>query len=105
MSDYYLSCCSTADLSKEHFEKRGIRYVCFHFELGGTDYLDDMGKSMPPEELYKRMLAGEETRTSQVSVGEYVEHFENMLKEGKTYILTRQFPIITEQPTARTKQL
>ncbi|MDD6482088.1 MAG: DegV family protein [Lachnospiraceae bacterium] len=83
MSDYYLSCCSTADLSKEHFEKRGIRYVCFHFELGGTDYLDDMGKSMPPEELYKRMLAGEETRTSQVSVGEYVEHFENMLKEGK----------------------
>lgn len=83
MSDYYLSCCSTADLSKEHFEKRGIRYVCFHFELGGTDYLDDMGKSMPPEELYKRMLAGEETRTSQVSVGEYVEHFENMLKEGR----------------------
>ena len=31
MSDYVLSCCSTADLSKEHFQQRDIKYICFHY--------------------------------------------------------------------------
>lgn len=83
MGEYILSCCSTADLSKERFEKRDIQYVCFHFELGGTEYLDDLGESVPPEELYRRMLAGENTKTSQVSVGEYEALFEKNLKAGR----------------------
>ena len=83
MGDYVLSCCSTADLSKERFEKREIQYLCFHFELGGKEYLDDLGASVPPEELYRRMVAGEDTRTSQISVGEYEALFEKNLKEGK----------------------
>ena len=29
MSKYILSCCSTADLSKEYFESRDIHYICF----------------------------------------------------------------------------
>ena len=45
MAEYCISCCSTADLTKEYFDKRGIRYVCFHYELGGTDYLDDLGQT------------------------------------------------------------
>ena len=83
MGDYVLSCCSTADLSKERFEKRQIQYVCFHFELGGKEYLDDLGASVPPEELYSRMIAGEDTKTSQVSVGDYEALFEKNLKDGK----------------------
>lgn len=83
MGEYVLSCCSTADLSKERFKERNIQYACFHFELGGTEYLDDLGVSVPPEELYRRMLAGEDTKTSQVSVGEYEALFEKNLKEGK----------------------
>ena len=38
MSNFILSCCSTADLSKEHFEKRNINYICFHYELDGKQY-------------------------------------------------------------------
>ena len=83
MGDYVLSCCSTADLSKERFEKRQIQYVCFHFELGGKEYLDDLGASVPPEELYRRMIAGEDAKTSQVSVGDYEALFEKNLKDGK----------------------
>ena len=30
MSDFVLSCCSTADLSKEHFEAIDVKYICFH---------------------------------------------------------------------------
>lgn len=33
MSDYIISCCSTADLTEEHFNKRDIHYICFHYEL------------------------------------------------------------------------
>lgn len=82
MSQYCLSCCSTADLSKKHFEERDIRYVCFHFELDGTEYFDDLGESMSSEELFQKMSSGASTKTSQVSVGEYENFFESMLKEG-----------------------
>ncbi|MBQ6807012.1 MAG: DegV family protein [Lachnospiraceae bacterium] len=83
MENYVLSCCSTADLSKEWFKKRDIKYVCFHFELDGTQYMDDLGISMPPDEMYRRMTEGADTKTSQVTIGEYEEYFEKMLKEGK----------------------
>ena len=83
MAEYCISCCSTADLTKESFDKRGIRYVCFHYELGGTDYLDDLGQTMPPAELYRRMLAGEDVKTSQVSIGEYADFFRKIFDEGK----------------------
>jgi len=83
MAEYVLSCCSTADLTKEHFNRRNIQYVCFHCTLGGKEYADDLGESLPPEELYRRMVAGEEAKTSQVSVGDYEALFEKNLKEGK----------------------
>ena len=83
MSDFILSCCSTADLSKEHFEARDIRYICFHYKLNGTDYSDDLGQSIPFEEFYKRMDSGEDTQTSQINVTEYLEYFTKFLSEGK----------------------
>lgn len=83
MSNFEITCCSTSDLSHEYFKERNIGVIYFHFELGGTDYADDMGTTVPPKELFKRMLEGEDTKTSQVTVGEYTEFFEPMLKEGK----------------------
>ena len=83
MNEYVLSCCSTADLSKERFTRRDIPYVCFHYTLGNTEYKDDLGESVSPEELYRRMVDGEDTRTSQVSAGEYESFFETYLAEGK----------------------
>ena len=35
---YILSCCSTADLTKERFESCNIRYVPFHFAVDGVEY-------------------------------------------------------------------
>lgn len=83
MVNYYLSCSSTADLSKEHFEQRDIHYICFHFELAGQEYLDDMGESVPPDTLYRRMSEGADTKTSQITISEYEEYFEAMLQSGK----------------------
>ena len=83
MSEYILSCCSTADLSKKHFESRNIEYICFHYKLNGVDYPDDLGQSIPFEEFYKRMDSGEDTQTSQINVTEYLEYFTKFLSEGK----------------------
>ena len=83
MSDYIISCCSTADLSKEHFENRDIKYIYFHYQLDGENYPDDLGQSIPFDEFYKRMAQGAETKTSQVNVSEYVDFFTPFLKEGK----------------------
>ncbi len=86
MSDYVISCCSTADLSKEHFERRDVKYICFHYEMDGKQYLDDLGQSMDFHEFYNRMASGAMTRTSQINVDEFVNYFETFVKEGKDII-------------------
>ena len=83
MSDYIISCCSTADLTKEHFEKRNLQYICFHYELDGKEYEDDLGETIAFEDFYRAMQNGAETKTSQVNAAEYEEYFESFLKEGK----------------------
>ena len=83
MSDYILSCCSTADLSTEHFDAREIRCVYFHYFLHGEEHLDDLGQSIPFDEFYKMMAEGAETKTAQVNVAEYIDHFRPYLDEGK----------------------
>ncbi len=86
MSDFILSCCSTADLSKEYFQRRNIYYICFHFEINGKSYPDDLGESIPFDEFYRRMAEGEMTKTSQINVSEYEEYFEDFLKRGKDIV-------------------
>ena len=82
MDNYILSCCSTADLSKEHFEAIDVHYICFHYQLDGKEYPDDLGQSIPFPEFYSRMAAGAATATSQVNVQEYIDYFESFLKKG-----------------------
>jgi len=86
MSEYILSCCSTADLTKEHFESRNISYICFHFALDGVEYMDDLGETMPFEEFYSRMSKGADTRTSQINISEYVDYFSRFAEEGKDIV-------------------
>lgn len=83
MGDYIISCCSTADLSKEHFEKRDIHFVCFHFMLDGVMFDDDLGKSIPIADFYQKMVDGAETSTSQVNAEEYQQYFRTFLEKGQ----------------------
>ena len=86
MSDYVLSCCSTADLTKEQFEERNINYVCFHFAVNDAEYFDDLGASVPFEEFYAKISEGADTRTSQVNISEYVDYFSSILEQGKDIV-------------------
>ncbi len=83
MSDYVLSCCSTVDLTAEHIASRNLSHICFHFQLDGASYPDDLGKSVPFETFYRKMTEGAETSTSQINIAEYLDYFEGFLKEGK----------------------
>ena len=73
-------------MPEEFFKRRNIAYSYFHFYIGGRMYLDDLGQSMSFDEFYKRMAEGEETKTSQLNVDEYINHFEKYLSEGKDII-------------------
>ena len=81
MANYILSCCSTADLDKAHFEKRDIRFVSFHLFVDGKPYSDDF-ESISSDELYGAMEDGKETRTSQVNVDEFIQYFTPFLEQG-----------------------
>ena len=83
MSDFQLSCCSAADLSEAYFKERDIMYLCFHFEMDGVDHLDDLGKTLPPEELFRQMDNGAKTKTSQITINEYTNFFRAILSEGR----------------------
>lgn len=83
MDNYVLSCCSTADLSKKHLVKRDIKYIFFHYELNGKEYLDDLGESMSITDFYEAMKEGARTKTSQINETEFEEFFEPFLLEGK----------------------
>lgn len=83
MGEYIISCCSTADLTKEHFINRDIHYICFHYELDGKQYRDDLGESMSFADFYQAMKDGADTKTSQINADEFEEYWEPFLKEGK----------------------
>ena len=83
MCDFILSTCSTADLTKEQFERRNIQYICFHYFLNDVEYADDLYTSMSPEAFYQAMVDGADTRTSQVNISEYLDYFTGFLEQGK----------------------
>ena len=86
MSEYVLTTSSTVDLSREYLEKIHVPFICFHYELGGESHPDDLWKSMDPHTFYQRMLAGEESRTSQINMTEYMDFWRPFLREGKDLI-------------------
>jgi DegV family protein with EDD domain len=86
MSDFVITCCSTADLPLEHLRKRNVPFVCFHFTMNGKEYADDLGQSMPFDKFYAEIAAGAMPTTSQVNVNQFIEFFEPFLKQGKNLL-------------------
>ena len=83
MSDYQITCCSTADLPLSFFEQTSIPFACFHYELNGTEYPDDLGQTVSFDTFYSNMKKGAMPTTSQVNVEQYTAFFEPFLAAGK----------------------
>ncbi len=86
MNDYVISCCSTADLSRAHLDKRNVSYIYFHYSIDDKTYDDDLGETISMAEFYKAMEDGAMTSTTQVNQVEYTEYFEKILESGKDII-------------------
>ena len=86
MPGYVLSCCSTADVTRDWLEARDIKYLYFNYYLDGEVCKDDFGATNPPAQLYAKMLAGADAKTSQISAGDYMAHFEQFLAAGQDVV-------------------
>ena len=86
MADYILSGCSAADLSREHFEHIGVKYICFHYMMDDVVYPDDLGQTLSADEFYGRMARGAVTKTSQINIAEYVDYFTAFCEQGKDIV-------------------
>jgi len=83
MGNYVLTCCSTADMPVEYFNKRDIPFLCFHYLLDGEEYPDDLGQTISFSEFYRKITAGSMPTTSQVNLAQYLELFGALLNKGK----------------------
>ena len=83
MSNFVLSCCSTADLSAKKLEELNVSYIYSTFRLNDVTYPDDLGKTVSYKEFYKAMEDGASTATSQINQDEFKEYFRGILASGK----------------------
>ena len=81
--DYILSCESTADLTVDKMKELDLEYICFHYYLDNKEYPDDLGQTMPFDEFYQAMVDGADTKTAQISSGEYEAFFRKFLENGQ----------------------
>lgn len=86
MADYILSCESTVDLSLEHLRARNLEYIRYPFQINGKDYLDDLGQTLPYEEMYRMMSEGAETHTAQINIASYQDYWRPFLQQGKDVV-------------------
>ena len=82
MSDYMITCEPTADMPLSFYRECNVGYVCFHYEMNGATYTDDIYQSTTPQEFFGTLKGGAQAKTSQVGTGEYVAFWEPYLKQG-----------------------
>ena len=83
MSDYILSCESTADIPYDYCESRGIPIIFYGYEIDGKIYEDNMERNpKQTEEFYAAIAARKLPSTSQINQFAYEEFFDELLEKG-----------------------
>jgi DegV family protein with EDD domain len=77
---------SACDLSKRYIEKHNVHLLPLNVIFKGKEYKDDLGQSLPSEQFYNAIKAGEMPSTAQINVYDYSEEFRRHVKEGKAII-------------------
>lgn len=73
----------TADLNPERAEEMGIYVIPMEFFLNGKAFLNTCDeKQMSLREFYNALRSGQMSKTSQINVASYIEHFEPFAKSG-----------------------
>lgn len=83
MNDFILSCCSCVDLPASYLEERQIPAACYTYTIDDVAYTDDFGKTISYVDFYKKIDDGAMPTTSQINYVEFLEYFEELIKQGK----------------------
>lgn len=83
MNKFALTCCSTADMPAAFFKEKDIPFACFHFNMDGVEYPDDLGKTISFKDFYRRISDGAQPTTSQVNEEAYKEMWRPLLDAGQ----------------------
>lgn len=87
MGDYVIISDATIDLSAQLVEKLGIRVIPMQVLLGGKEYVHYPDcRELSIDEFYRRLKAGEDAATTQISPDSYISFFKPVLDEGKDII-------------------
>lgn len=71
-----------ADLTPEVAASLDVDILGFPYILDGEEHTDDIWTSITPKEFYDKLRAGSSASTSAVSLGRYLEFFEQCAQEG-----------------------
>jgi DegV family protein with EDD domain len=85
MSSYVLFTDSGSDLPWSYYKERDVKFVPMQVTMDDKETYIDNG-SMDSKTFYQKMKDGVVFKTSQFTEGQYIEHFEPFLKEGKDII-------------------
>ena len=81
--DFILSCDSPADLTAEYYVRRKMHCLGYSYSLGGRDYIDDLGVTMPYAKLFADMAAGADTKTAPPNMEDFQAYFRPFLAQGR----------------------
>ncbi len=85
--DYVIVSDSVLDIEESYLIEHGVRIIHFGFTLDGfPTAVDDFGRTVPYDTFYHELRAGTNVTTSQGTVGEYTEIFEDILQSGKDIV-------------------
>jgi len=82
-NSFVLMTDSSTDLPKEFYVKNDVAFIPINYTLEGVEYKDDAGASMSYDDFYAKIRAGAVSSTSMINRQDYIQAFEEYLKEGK----------------------
>lgn len=77
---------SGSDLPLSYVEENKIPVIGMAYQLKGSEYIDDFGKTLSYEQFYRDVREGQMPTTSQINVFKFTEEFKKYAQEGKSVI-------------------
>ena len=75
MKKFVLVANSTTDETAEYYERNEIRCAALSFTIAGRTIKEDFGRTMPFQEFFANLRAGNMSTTSQAQVEDYLNYF------------------------------
>lgn len=81
--EFIMSCSSPVDVDASYFMKRNVRILYYHYMMDDVEHEDIMGRNKEElHQFFESLKNGKRSFTSQIAIDQYIEYFEELLKEN-----------------------